>query len=169
MSDIPSPAFENQLSDESTYERPTKDAYGNILTDSERQQLLNLPTPLLSEAIAETVLNLPSQESKQPILQRMATMGMRGEKLSPLVEEFLNYSQGEKKTVPFLGGADYEYLSVFCGFISGVRIIKENRGESETNQVLDNLKANVEQISNGNPQQNELMSAVELVRTKSLQ
>ena len=167
MSDIPSSAFSDQ-GPINPYERPKKDAYCNIVTDDERQQLLNLPTPILAEAVAETV-KLADRESQQSILQRITTMGMRGEKLSPIVNELLDYTQGKIKPVPFLGGANYEYLSVFCGFIAGVRTVKDNRDETEAGQILENLKINTEKMASGNPQQNELVNAANLIKVKVLQ
>jgi hypothetical protein len=170
MADIPTQAFNDGVTT-LTYERPpkTQDPFGTIVSDDERKRLLNLPTPLLAEAVAETIVGITDENQRRTLLQRITTMGMGRHEPSPKVQELLDFVQGKESVIPFSNGADFEYLAIFCGFVAGTRLVKENVGNKEAKEIVAKLSENAEKKSNGNPQQKEVMEATKLIEGKIFQ
>lgn len=146
--------------------RRIDDVYGWVVSDEERKTLLSGPTPLVTEALADTVRGLTNAEAKHTILTKIVNLGTKGGKLQNVVQGFYDYATetgGKTPPAPFHNGLDSGYLSVFCGFIEGTRQLTKS-GKSETVKEIENkLRGNARKILANNPNVAEGQKAIEVI------
>jgi hypothetical protein len=137
---------------------PTNDRFSGIISDQDRREILGGPTPMIIEALANTVNKLRRGE-KFSIKTKVLYLG--GKNLSPIIQNFFMVAEGQNPTsgLPFHNGKDFEYLPIICGVIEGARkmdkeVVKRFTGE---------LRANVQNFLINNPEKEAGLKSIETI------
>jgi hypothetical protein len=136
---------------------PTNEKFSGIISDQDRREVLAGPTPMIIEALANTVNKLRPGE-KFKIKARVLYLG--GKNLSPIIQNFFMVAEGQKPAsgLPFHNGKDFEYLPIICGVIEGTR----EMDKVVVNRVTEELKTNTQRLSS-HPERDNALKAVDTI------
>jgi hypothetical protein len=136
---------------------PTNDRFSGIISDQDRRDVLVGPTPMIIEALANTVNKLRPGE-KFKIKTKVLYLG--GKNLSPIIQNFFMVAEGQKPAsgLPFHNGKDFEYLPIICGVIEGVK----EMDKVVVNRFTEELRTNTQQLSS-HPERDNALKAVDTI------
>ncbi len=142
--------------------RPTNDKFTARISDGDRRIILSGATPVLIEAIAETVAGLGEEEKRQ-VMQEVVSLGTTGASLSEQVQSFLKAvkKEADESLAPFHNGSDSSYLSILCGVIE----ISREEGEGFATRFEGAFSANFSRLIKSTPDKENTNLAAETFKT----